>query len=273
MALRVNTNLGALQAQRALSLVSSKVDTNLQRLSSGLRVNSAADDAAGLAVSEQLGSAVRGFNQLIRNANDGISLIQVGESALGEISNGLTRLRELALQSANGTLSNTDRNAIHQEFGALVSELDRIAKTTEFSSTYPINGSSTLNLQVGLNSGGNNVIVVNSVNASITALGISGLSVSTQAGATGTLDKISAALTTVSSFRATFGAVQNRLTMSIRSLSVAIENNTAAQSRIRDVDVASEASELAKNQIIQQASVAALAQANASGQLALKLLS
>ena len=178
MALRVNTNLGALQAQRALSLVSSKVDTNLQRLSSGLRVNSAADDAAGLAVSEQLGSAVRGFNQLIRNANDGISLIQVGESALGEILNGLTRLRELALQSANGTLSDTDRNAIHQEFSALTAELDRIAKTTEFSSTYPINGSSSLHLQVGLNSGGNNVIVLNSVNASVSALGISGLSVS-----------------------------------------------------------------------------------------------
>ncbi|MBK7972661.1 MAG: flagellin FliC [Deltaproteobacteria bacterium] len=272
MALRVNTNVGALQAQRALSLVSARVDSNLQRLSSGLRINSAADDAAGLAVSEKLSSDIRGYNQDTRNANDGISLIQVGESALGEISSSLSRLRELALQSSNGTLSDTDRLAIDSEFQALTSEIDRIAKTTDFSGTNPLNNTNSVSIQVGLNSGGNNVISLTGVNATKSSLGLSGLSVSTQSKATGVLDNISTALTSVSSFRASFGAVQNRLQVSIRNLSVAIENSTAAASRIRDVDVASEASELAKNQIIQQAAVASLAQANVSGQLALKLI-
>lgn len=272
MALRVSTNISALQAQRALSLVSSRVDTNLQRLSSGLRINGAADDAAGLAVSEKLVSDNRGYGQNIRNANDGISLIQVGESALGEISSSLTRLRELALQSANGTLSSNDRIAINTEFSALRSEIDRIAKTTEFSGSSPLNSATTVTLQVGLNSGGNNVISLTTVNAAASALGLASLSVSTQSGATGTLDALSDALESVSSFRATFGAVQNRLQTSIRNLGVAVENSAAAQSRIRDVDVASEASDMAKNQIIQQAAVAALAQANVSGQLALKLL-
>ncbi len=272
MALRVSTNISALQAQRALSLVSSRVDTNLQRLSSGLRINGAADDAAGLAVSEKLVSDNRGYGQNIRNANDGISLIQVGESALGEISTSLTRLRELALQSANGTLGATDRVAINTEFSELRSEIDRIAKTTEFSGSNPLNSVTTVTLQVGLNSGGNNIISLTTVNAAASALGINSLSVSTQSGASSALDKISQALTSVSGFRANFGAVQNRLQTSIRNLGIAVENSAAAQSRIRDVDVASEASDLAKNQIIQPAAVAALAPANVTGQLALRLL-
>ena len=172
MALRVNTNVGALQAQRALSLVSARVDSNLQRLSSGLRINSAADDAAGLAVSEKLSSDIRGYNQDTRNANDGISLIQVGESALGEISSSLSRLRELALQSSNGTLSDTDRLAIDSEFQALTSEIDRIAKTTDFSGTNPLNNTNSVSIQVGLNSGGNNVISLTGVNATKSSLGL-----------------------------------------------------------------------------------------------------
>ncbi|MBK7972646.1 MAG: flagellin FliC [Deltaproteobacteria bacterium] len=272
MALRVNTNTAAINAQRNLEITMGRLNSSLTRLSSGLRINSAADDAAGLAISENLRSSIRGLGQAVRNANDGISLLQIGEGAMGEQAGILTRLRELALQSANGTLSNSERGAIDTEFQQLLTEIDRIAATTEFAGMKPLASSQTISFQVGLNSGGNNVITVSAVNVSASTLGLSGMTVSTTTGASATLDRLSLAINQLSSYRAGFGATQNRLQVTIRNLQAATENESAAESRIRDVDVAAESSELVRDQILQQSGIAVLAQANSSIQAALKLL-
>lgn len=270
--MRINTNTRSQNAIRQQNATQKLLGKAFQRLSSGLRINSAADDAAGLAISEGLRADIRGMNQAVRNANDGISLAQVAEGALGEISTALARMKELALQSSNGTLSNTERTAVNDEFQALSQEIDRITGVTEFAGVTPLDDTTSVSVQVGIASGGNNVISLTGVNATVSSLGMSGLAVSTQSGATAALDNIDAAIDSVSGYRADFGAVQNRLEVSIRNLSTSIENASAAESRIRDVDVASEASDLVRNQIIQQAAVASLAQANVSSQLALNLI-
>ncbi len=272
MSLTVNTNIASINAQRNLDITMGRLNGSLNRLSSGLRINSAADDPAGLAISENLKSSISGLGQAVRNANDGISLLQIGEGAMGQQSDILTRLRELALQSSNGTLSDTDRGAINTEFQQLTTEIDRISQTTEFAGSQPLASNTTINFQVGLNSGGNNVISVTAVNVSASSLGLSGLSVSTAAGASACLNLISSAINTLSSFRAGFGATQNRLQVSIANLQTANENQSAAESRIADVDVAAESSELTRDQILQQSGIAVLAQANSSIQAALKLL-
>ena len=272
MALRVNTNITSLNAQRNLSITLRDLDRSLTRLSSGLRINSAADDAAGLAISENLRATVRGLGQAVRNANDGISLLQIAEGAAGEQAGILVRLRELALQSANGTLSDAERLSVDTEFQQLISELDRIANTTEFAGVQPLASSTTISFQVGIESGGNNVINVNAIRSSAISLGLSGLSASTVAGASASLDPISQAIRQLSDIRSGFGGAQNRLQVTIRNLAAAIENASAAESRIRDADVAEESSSLTRAQILQQTGIAVLSQANVSIQSALALI-
>jgi flagellin len=281
MGLIVNTNLFSLNAQRNVNRTQGSLGTSIQRLSSGLRVNSAKDDAAGLAISMKLSAHVRSLNQAIRNAQDGISVVQTAEGGMNEIHNILTRMRELATQAANGLLSSSDRSALDTEFQALKTEITRISDTTEFNGLKLINGSLSANgvsLQVGLNNTTNDRITVsgssfNDIDAS--ALGLSGTqsSIETQANAQSMLTLIDSAISTVSTRRGNLGAVQNRLGSTIANLSISVENLQAANSRIKDADFAIETANLTKSQIILQAGVAVLAQANVLPQYALQLLS
>lgn len=274
MALRINSNIAAMTAQRAMASVTQKLAGNYRRLSTGLRISTAADDAAGLAVSERLRAQIRSFQQAKRNASDGISLVQTGEGALNEVSNMLIRLRELAVQSANGTISSADRTTLDEEFQALVDEVDRIGRSTEFNGIKLLDGStSSVTFQVG--AGTDTTINTLSANLSAvlaTGLGIDILELSSASAASAAMTAIDSAIDTVSRNRGSFGAMQNRLNYTINNLDVKVENLTAADSRIRDVDVAYETAQLARNSILQQASVAMLAQANLQPQLALTLL-
>ncbi len=272
MGLRVNTNVASLNAQRNLANTTNRIGRSLERLSSGLRINRAGDDAAGLAISEKFRATIRSLEQAQRNANDGVSLIQVAEAALDEVSNSLIRMRELAVQSANGTLGSSERTALQDEFTALRNEIDRIAATTEFNGISLLNGSSSVAFQVGVDGTTNDRITVSSVDATVSGIGVAGLSITTAASAQGALATLDSAINTVASLRGTLGAAQNRLESTIRSLAVAVENTSAANSRIRDVDVAAETAALTRNQVLQQAGVAVLAQANLSGSIALGLL-
>ena len=274
MAFRINSNIAAMTAQRAMASVTQKLAGNYRRLSTGLRISTAADDAAGLAVSERLRAQIRSFQQAKRNASDGISLVQTGEGALNEVSNMLIRLRELAVQSANGTISSADRTTLDEEFQALVDEVDRIGRSTEFNGIKLLDGStSSVTFQVG--AGTDTTINTLSANLSAvlaTGLGIDILELSSASAASAAMTAIDSAIDTVSRNRGSFGAMQNRLNYTINNLDVKVENLTAADSRIRDVDVAYETAQLARNSILQQASVAMLAQANLQPQLALTLL-
>ncbi len=270
MGLRVNTNIYAITAQRNLGDVSERLAGNFARLSSGLRIATAADDAAGLGISERMRSQIRGLAQVGRNAQDGISLAQTAEGAMNEISNNLTRMRELALQSANGTLSDEDREIIDVEFQALIEEIDRIADSTTFNGLNLLNGGGDVDIQVGLDSGDTITIVENDVTT--TALGIGALAADTAGGADAALAAIDDAINDVNEARGNLGAVQNRLSSAYRSIQNTRESLAAAESRIRDVDVANETADLTRNSILQQASVSVLAQANAQPQLALRLL-
>lgn len=274
MGLRVNTNVASVNAQRNLVNTTDRLNRSLERLSSGLRITRASDDAAGLAISERFRAEIRSLAQAQRNANDGVSMLQIAEGALNETSGILIRLRELAIQSANGTLGSGERNTLNDEFQALVGEISRIAAVTEFNGTQVLNGGSgvSVTFQIGTNNTANDRITVTGVDATASGVGVSGLSITTVSGAQAALSSIDAAIDTVSNLRAQFGAAQNRLESAIRSIAVAIENTTAAESRIRDVDVASETAELTRNQVLQQAGVAVLAQANVSTQAALRLL-
>lgn len=272
MALRIN-NPSSLNAQRNLEETGLKLNRSLDRLSSGLRISRAAYDPAGLAISESLRADIASYEQAKRNASDGISLLQIAEGALGESSSLLTRLRQLSVQSANGTLGTSERSTLNSEFQLLVSEVSRIANVTEFNGTSILNNSSLqLNFQVGINNGSNDQIPVSGVDATAGGLSISGLSIATSGGAAAAISALDAAVGSLASLRGQLGSGQNRLESTIRSLSVAIENTTAAESRIRDVDVAEEASRLTRFQLLHDAGVSVLSQANLSTQTVLELL-
>ncbi|TAK54334.1 MAG: flagellin FliC [Gammaproteobacteria bacterium] len=269
----INTNMLSLNAQRNLSTSQTSLATALQRLSSGLRINSAKDDAAGLAISERFTAQIRGLNQAVRNANDGISLAQTAEGALAEVTNNLQRIRELAVQSANATNSASDRASLQAEVDQLIEEIDRVAGQTSFNGTALLDGSFTSAVfQVGANEG-ETITVSVTVDATTATLGVDVADIATDettAGAAITL--VDAALDDINAARAEFGAIQNRFESVITNLSTAAENLTASRSRIRDADFAAETAALTRSQILQQAGVAILAQANAAPQLVLGLL-
>jgi flagellin len=276
MGFRIVTNTSAINSIRTLGNTRRAFDKNLERLASGSRITRAGDDAAGLAISENLTAQIRGLRQARRNAQDGISLIQVSEGGLNEITNILVRLRELAVQAASDTIGDTERKFTDREFQSLKDEIDRIANSTEFNGTPLLNGEAgVLEFQVGTrNNPMLDRIVFNgeNSNATVAALKLGGESVSTKLGAQTTLSVIDDALIRVNSIRADLGAMQNRLQSTINNLSIADENLSAANSRIRDVDLAEETSELTRNQILLQAGTSVLAQANMASKVALKLL-
>jgi flagellin len=273
MGLQINTNIAALNAYRNLSGTQNAMSTSLERLSSGLRINRAADDAAGLAISETLRSQANGLNQATANAQDGISLIQTAEGGLNESHSILQRMRQLTVQAGNDTNDVNARTAIASEIGQLASELDRISGGTQFNGQQLLDGSAaSLSFQVGANSGDVMSVTALATSADSATLGVDALDVSTAAAVTTSLTALDAAISTVSTERATLGAVQNRLQHTVNSLSVAAENATAAESRIRDTDMAKEMTTFTKSQILSQAGVAMLAQANQAPQSVLKLL-
>jgi flagellin len=277
MGLRINTNIASLNSQRNLRLTRQNLDKNFERLSSGSRINRAGDDAAGLAISENLRAQIKGLSQAERNAQDGISLVQVAEGGLQEISNILIRLRELAVQGASDTVGATERKFLNTEYEALLSEIDRIANATEFNRIPLLNGTGTVfDIQVGTRNNPNVDRITffdsSSSDVSAVALGINLSNVADKASAQNSLAAIDGAIVSVSSIRADFGAMQNRLQSIINNLAISIENMSAANSRIRDTDIASETAELTKNNILMQAGTAVLSQANTSLTHALNLL-
>lgn len=283
MAIVVNTNIASLNAQRNLANSQSSLNTSLQRLSSGLRVNSAKDDAAGLAISEGLTSAIRGGNQAVRNANDGISVGQTAEGALGQISNNLQRIREIAVQASNGSVSDTNRSQLQLEVDQLTQEISRIVQTTQFNGTNLLSGASTITFQVGYSGSADNQVSVsttnlaqngsaglNSYSGSLTATGT--INITTSGGASAALANLDADIKQVTNIRSQFGAVQNRFDAVVSNLNNYVENLTASKSRIIDTDYAAETANFSKAQILQQAGTAILKQANNLGQSALTLL-
>ncbi len=274
MGLRVNTNIASINAQRNLFAVNQRLSRNFQHLSTGLRIATAADDSAGLAISERLRAQIRSLAQAERNANDGVSFVQTGEGALNEVSNILVRLRELAVQASNGTVSDTDKDTLQEEFSALRNEINRIAKSTEFNGIHLLDGSvTTASFQVGIGVD----TAVNQISLTLspalsTSLGLSTVNIGSTGDTSFAITQIDAAVNTVSQLRGDFGAIQNRLSSTIANLGSARENLSAAESRIRDVDVAYETAQLTRNSILQQAAISILSQANAEPQAALNLL-
>lgn len=280
MSLIVNTNIFSINAQRNINHVKNTLGTSVERLSSGLRINSAKDDAAGLAISMKLTAHVRSLNQAVRNAQDGISVVQTAEGGMNEVHNILTRMRELAQQASTGLLSSSDRTALDNEFQDLKSEITRISDTTEFNGLKLIDGSLSTNgvsLQVGINNTSNDRIAIDGgtladIDASSLGLSSSVSSIGSAANAQSMLTLVDSAISTVSTRRGDLGAIQNRLGSTIANLEIAAENLTAANSRIADADFAVETANLTKSQIILQAGVAVLSQANVLPQYALQLL-
>lgn len=274
MGLRVNTNVASLNAQRNLAGVNNDLAGNFRRLATGLRVSTAADDAAGLAISERMKAQIRSAVQNKRNANDGISLVQTAEGALNEVSNVLVRLRELAIQSSNGSFSGQDQDTLNQEFQALTDEIGRIGASTEFNGINLLDGgASSVTFQVGFGTTtGVDTLDVTIASMSDTTLGLDSLTIASNGAPSTAIVAVDAAINTVSSLRGRLGAVQNRLNSTINNLDTRVENISAANSQIRDVDVAFETAELTRNSILQQASISILAQANAAPQSALALL-
>lgn len=277
MGLRINTNIAALTAQRHLGITRGHLDKTLEKLSSGSRINHAGDDAAGLAISENLRAQIRGMRQAKRNALDGISLLQVSEGGLNEISNILIRLRELAIQAASDTIGDQERGFTDREYQSLKQEIDRIANVTNYNGTPLLNGQAGIfEIQVGIH---NNPLLDRityngeRADATLDSLKLGGESVATKQGAQLSLASVDDALNHVNSIRADLGALQNRFQSTINNLSITDENTSAAFSRIRDADVAEETSELTKGNILMQSGIAVLSQANAANQSALKLLS
>ena len=276
MSLRINTNIPSLSAQRALQQTNMRLDSSLKRLASGLRITHSGDDAAGLAISEKLRGEIRSFRQAKRNANDGISLIQVGEGGLVEISNMLIRLRELAIQSASDTIGNQERSFSNIEFQQLKSEIDRISKTTEFNGVRLLDGSGDIfEIQVGISNNPEEdrfAFDAGDIDSKISSLGIASDTIASKKGAHRVIDKIDDALVRVNGMRAQLGAIQSRLISTVNNLSISDENLSSAKSRIADVDIASESSELTRNTILQRAGVSILSQANTIPQIALSLI-
>ena len=276
MGLRIATNVTALNAQRQMAITRGALDKSLEKLASGSRINHAGDDAAGLAISENLKAQIRGFRQAKRNAQDGVSLIQVSEGGLNEISNILIRLRELSIQAASDTIGDTERQFTDREFQSLKQEIDRIANVTAFNGTPLLNGKAGIfEIQVGIQ---NNPILDRVVyngersDSSLDALKLGGESTATKQGAQLSLSVIDDALVRVNSIRADLGAMQNRLGSTISNLAITDENLSAANSRIRDTDMAEEVSEMTKHNILMQSVISVLGQANQTNQAALKLL-
>lgn len=285
MAINIRTNVPSLIAQRNLDTSTGLLNTAYERLSSGLRINRARDDAAGLAIAESLKADSRVATVAIRNASDGISIISIADQAIGQIGNVLTRLVELAEQSANGVYGNVQRSALSNEFIALTSEIERIAFTTKFNGLGLLSGGGTVVFQVGFDAASTSQVTYTGVETTLAALGLAPANSSrptysiiantdalSQSAAREALDAINDAIVSVTRNRGTLGAAESRLEVTISNLQVARENFKAAESRIRDVDVASEAAELTRINILQQAGAAVLAQANAQPQLALQLL-
>jgi flagellin len=256
-----------------MSLVSERLNGNFQRLASGLRISVASDDPAGLGISERMRSQIRSLGQASRNGQDGVSLVQTAEGALSEVNTSLIRMRELAVQAANGTYSTADRATLDAEFQLLLLEIDRVATTTEFNGVQVLSSAaSTVTIQIGTENG--DTINVALVDSSTTALGLNGANfdISTSSNATALLDTIDSAIDSLVTTRGDLGATQNRLQSAIRSIQNAQEKLSAAESRIRDVDIAAETADLTRNTIVQQAAVSVLAQANLQPQIALSLL-
>jgi len=268
MPLVVNSNIFSLNSQRALGTTQSQLKTAMERLSSGLRINSAKDDAAGLYSVEKLTADIRGQNQAIRNSADGISLAQVAEGALGQIANNLQRMREIAVQSANGTIES--RSGLQAEMDQLGAENVRILGTAKFNGVALLSSASAITFQIGQDA--TDTISVSATNVTGTGVNTSAVVVSSQAQASGAIASLETAIENVAVARATFGAVQNRFDAVISNLSISVENTSAARSRIQDADFALETANLTRAQILQQAGVAMLAQANAAPQSALALL-
>jgi flagellin len=276
MGLRINTNTASLNSQRVLWNTKTSLDKSLERLSSGYRINRAGDDAAGLAISENLRAQVRGLKQAARNANDGISLVQVAEGAMNELSSILIRLRELSVQAASDTIGPVERQFLNVEYDQLISEIDRIADATEFNGTQLLAGvGSIMDFQVGIR---NNPEIdrisfdSSKADANSAALGMNLTSVADKASAQNALSAIDTAIMSISAMRADFGALQNRLQTTVSNIQNSVENMSAANSRIRDVDVAEETSEMTRNNILLQAGTSVLAQANQTSNVALGLL-
>jgi flagellin len=274
MAFSIRTNVGSLDAQRNLFNTQNSLQDSFARLSSGYRITKAGDDAAGLGISVNLESQIRSFNQAGRNAQDAQSVVATAEANLNQTTELLTRMRELAMESASSGVGNTERGYIQTENTANISEIDRIANAAEFNGQALLNSAATtLTFQVGIrNVAANDQLSINTVDATATTLGVNTLDFSTQAGAQAALATIDTALQTVSSARAGFGASGNRLNSVIQTIQQSSESLSGANSRIRDVDVAEETSRMARSQVMQQAGVSVLAQANQAPQLALKLL-
>lgn len=277
MGLRINTNVPALVAQRNLRTTRSNLDRSLERLSSGLRINHAGDDAAGLAISEILRAQTRGLSQAERNAQDGVSVVQIAEGGLSEISNILIRMRELGVQAASDTIGQNERKFLNIEFQQLLAEIDRISNTTEYNHVPLLNGSGqSFDIQVGTRNNPSidriRLFDSNTSDVNIVALGINLASVEDKASAQNSLGAIDAALGSVTAIRAQFGAMQNRLQSVINNIMVNRENISAATSRIRDMDMAEETTDLTKNQILMQSGVSVLTQANVTTKAALGLL-
>ncbi|QDG37678.1 flagellin FliC [Alteromonas mediterranea] len=280
MSLFVNTNVSSLNAQRQLFTTGNNLSTAFERLSSGFRINSAADDAAGLQITDRMTSQIQGLNQAVRNANDGISLAQTAEGAMAETTTALQRIRTLAIQSQNGINSSADRLALQKEVSALRTEISRISTTTQFAGVDILTGDFSAKFLVGANAG--QTISVNLSSPALARAGVNGFSatglgiladnVLTEQGASRLLTAVDTAISAIGGLRADLGALQNRFQSTIRNLSNISENVSAARSRIKDADFATETAELSRNQILQQASTTILAQANQRPQAALSLL-
>jgi len=276
MGLRINTNVQSLAAQRNLGLNSMAQKSSLEKLASGSRITKAADDAAGLAISEKMKASIRSLNQGIRNANDGISMIQTAEGGMNEIGNILVRFRELSMQAASDTIGDTERGFVDKEVQQLKSEIDRIAQSTEYNGHKLLNGEGDLmEIQIGLHNVPEQDRFVydgQKINATTDRLGLSGITVASKESAQGNLDMIDDAIKSLTENRAELGAMQNRVQSTVNNLGVYNENLSSANSRIRDVDMASETAELTKNNILTTAGVSVLSQANQNNLQALKLL-
>jgi flagellin len=274
MSLRINTNMASINAQRNLDTQQVRNTKAMKALSSGSRINAAADDAAGLAISEKLRADIRGMGMARQNAENAVSFIQVGEGGLNEVNNILVRLRELGIQSASDTIGDEERGFLDKEAQHLMEEVDRIAETTKFGQKSLLNGSQEeLEFQVGIGSDENSMIrFTMDADATTSSLGVSGLDFSDKSGARDALDSIDEALVRVGGMRANFGAIQNRMDSAVRNIDVQKESLSTANSRIRDADIAYETAELTSSNILQQASIGMLAQANSAPSAALRLL-
>jgi len=273
--MRINHNISAINTFASMEANSSAQSKSLEKLSSGLRINRAGDDAAGLAISKNVEAEIRGLRQASRNANDGVSYVQTAEGGLNEVSNLLIRLRELGVQAGSDSVGDEERSFINREYQSLKQEIERISQVTSFNGRYLLNGSGDeLSFQVGIHKGENDVIRfrADESNSSTRKLGLGGAGVASKGDALDSLETVDMAIRHVNEYRATLGALQNRLHSASNNLSTQIENLSEARSRISDTDIAEEASKLARSNVLQSAGIAVLAQANASPQVALRLL-